>query len=390
MNDSVRPPDGDSEIEALNDILCSVFTFPRERGRPYLESAGLRNARVALEARQIAGGMVTLPMGQWFGGNSVPCIGIAAVGIAPEFRARGVATRLLRAELEALHAASVPISSLYPATQPVYRRLGYEIAGTDFEARLSTAAIDVRDRAPVLRRAEPNDESAIRAIYSNFARRTHGNLDRSEFFWGRVREWRGEPAHGYVVCRGDVVEGYLFHVQKPSSPGFHMLQLTDWAVLTPAAGRRFLTFFADHRSQHDAVSFDTGPGDPLLTLLTEQSFKLTSKTYWMMRIVHVAAALTARGYPDGLSAEVHLDVNDDVLPGNHRRYVLTVERGGASVASGGRGSIRVDIRGLAALYSSYLSPHALRLSGYLDGPDEELHRLAGIFAGPAPWMRDNF
>ena len=50
----------------------------------------------------------------------------------------------------------------------------------------------------------------------------------------------------------------------------------------------------------------------------------------------------------------------------------------------------IDVRGLSALYSSYLPPAALRSAGYLNGPDDDLALLTTIFSGPAPWMSDHF
>ena len=57
---------------------------------------------------------------------------------------------------------------------------------------------------------------------------------------------------------------------------------------------------------------------------------------------------------------------------------------------GGRGGLRVDVRGLAALYSGRLSPEELRVTGLLDGEPRDLAAAALAFAGPAPWMPDMF
>jgi predicted acetyltransferase len=111
---------------------------------------------------------------------------------------------------------------------------------------------------------------------------------------------------------------------------------------------------------------------------------------WMLRIVDVPGALKARGYSPGLTAEVHLSVRDDVLPHNHGRFVLQVADSRASVQRGGDGTLHVDIRGLAAMYSGHLSPAELKAAGYLDGPDEDLAAATAIFAGPTPWMPDIF
>ena len=110
----------------------------------------------------------------------------------------------------------------------------------------------------------------------------------------------------------------------------------------------------------------------------------------LLRLVDVPAALEARGYPPGLHAELHLDVSDDVLPQNNERFTVEVEGERASVRQGGRGELRIDVRGLAPLYTGHLSPGELKSTGYLDGPDQAIATAAALFAGPSPWMPDDF
>ncbi len=81
---------------------------------------------------------------------------------------------------------------------------------------------------------------------------------------------------------------------------------------------------------------------------------------------------------------------DDVLPGNNGRFALEVADGTGRVAQGGRGEIKIDVRGLATVYSGHLSARGFQTGGNVDGPIEALNAAAAIFAGPAPWMPDMF
>jgi predicted acetyltransferase len=379
-----------AEFDAIGRLMSDAFNFPLERYGDYLRSAGHENIRVVQRGNRIAGTMISLPCGQYFGGRAVPMAGIAAVAVAPEHRSSGAATEMLRRELQRLHETGCPLSALYPATVPVYRRAGYELAGASFELRLPAQAIDVRERGLTLRCATSDDASGVARVYRDFAVHTNGNIERTPFFWSRVHAWRGEPAQGYVVECDGRIDGYVFYLKKPGRPGCYTLQLTDIAARTAAAGRRILAFLADHRSQADEVFWSGSPADPLVLLLGEAPLKPRVRDYWMLRLVDVRRALELRGYAPAARGELHLDVADDVLPQNAGRLTLTVEDGRAAVGSGGRGELRADVRGLAALYSSHLTPEELRRCGRLDGPEPALATAAALFAGPAPWMRDGF
>jgi predicted acetyltransferase len=124
--------------------------------------------------------------------------------------------------------------------------------------------------------------------------------------------------------------------------------------------------------------------------VTEQDYTVSYFQQWLLRMLDVPAALAARGYPKGVSGEVHLAVLDDMLPANDGPVILSVADGRADVRPGGEGTVVVDVRGLSALYSGYLPPAALQTAGYLKGPDEDLALLTTFFAGPVPWMPDHF
>jgi predicted acetyltransferase len=381
----------ETDFERVAQILIDAFNFGRDRCQAYLEQAGADTLQVDRVNGAIAGCYVSLPAGMYIGGRAVPMAGIAAVGVAPEMRSTGVASRMMRSEMQRLYAAGVPLSSLYPATIPVYRRAGYELAGVQYELRLSTTVIDMRERGSLLRRYEPRDAPGIAAVYERMAACCNGTLQRSPFFWSRVHEFRGEKTTGYVVESDGRVEGYVFYIKKTAAGGFgYSLQCTDIAAGTAAAAQRLLTFIADHRSTADAAFWYGAPFEPLALLMREQPFRPALREYWMLRVVHVPKALTARGYPRGLQAELHLDVQDDVLPGNRGKFILQVRDGRGTVTPGGRGSFKVDVRGLAPLYTGLLTPRELLARAYLQVGEDECDTAAAVFAGSTPWMRDAF
>src|SRR6266566_8638243 len=76
-----------------------------------------------------AAGAAFQDMRQWWRGRPVPMAGVSSVKVAPEYRGRGIGRLLMTALLDAIAAGGYPLSALFPATMPLYRSLGWELAG---------------------------------------------------------------------------------------------------------------------------------------------------------------------------------------------------------------------------------------------------------------------
>ena len=390
MTTSFRKPTEEAELLALADILTEAFSIEPNRIRERFDFIGHENLRVLTHDADIAGGLWLIPMGQFFGGRSVPTAGIAGVGVRPDHRGHGIANDLMSRTMNELHDQGMALSGLYPATQALYRQSGFEQAGHRFEINLRLESIRVRERAATMRRLEDSDRPRVEALYRQVAQYRNGYLDRVEYLWDRVFRPMGEATRGYGVFEGDELEGYLYLKHRDKVDGFYHLSLTDFIFSTPRAGRRLLSFLAGHSSMAGDVRWFGGPNDPAFYLLSEQRFKMLFRFYWMVRITHLEAALAARGYPPGMEAELHLNVADDVIPGQNGKFVLTVADGVGQSKKGGRGDLRLDVRALTALYTGFLSAEALKTVGRIEGADDVLRRASAIFAGPTPTMADMF
>jgi predicted acetyltransferase len=382
-------PVDDDEQRRIADVLGRSFGFSPESIHERFPVVGVDNIRVHREGGRIDAGLWLVPMGQWFGGRSVPMTGIAAVGVSPEARGRGLAIRIMAEMLEELHEKNVALSALFPATQTLYRKAGYEQAGCRFKTVITPGDIRSRARDAVIRAAGETDREAVAHVYATFSRGMDGHLDRGSYIWDRVYAQRNEPAHGYLVEENGEPTGYVYLIMRPADGGY-TIQITDLAALTPGAGTTLWSFIADHRSMSRELTWFTGPDSPMLFLLPEQPYRTSLQLIWMLRIVHVAAALEARGYAPNVKATLGLNVADDLLPGNSGPFVLEVEEGRGRVRRGGNPSLTMDIGALASLYSGFSSPHKLSVGGRVRGDARALETAAGIFAGPAPWMPDMF
>ena len=167
--------------------------------------------------------------------------------------------------------------------------------------------------------------------------------------------------------------------------------MSDLVAKTGEAAKRVLTFLADHRSTLKHAHWYAGPFLPWVFEFPELVFDVALADYWMLRIVHVAAALEQRGYPKLLDTEIDLEIDDPILPANNGRYLVRLQAGRASVESArGAGRVRLNARGLAALYTGFATPAALARAGLVTGQAADLGLLAAVFSSSAPGLIDHF
>ncbi len=391
MNDvsAYGPPIGE-ELDRLAAILSEAFTAPSDGVRRRMDRLGTQRLRVLRRGGSVQAGLWLLDMGQFWGGRPVPTTGVAAVGVAPESRGGGTGFALMKSVLEELRGRGVALSALYPATQTLYRKAGYDQAGVRYSLEVPANLIGVRDRTLPVRPLTEADLPAVRDAYTAFARERSGHLDRCEPIWHRIRRPNEEEAKAYGVVEGGRLTGYLYFTAHKEASGYD-LRISDLAASTGASARRLLTFLADHSSLARKIHWPVGSlAHPLIHLIPEQRYRATLADIWMIRVVDVKAALEARGYPMGARGSLALEVADDVLPGNAGRIVLEVAEGRGRVSPGGDGALRVGARGLATLYSGFLTPWELSLAGLLEGEAGALGAAAAVFGGPAPGMPDMF
>jgi predicted acetyltransferase len=391
MNDPVfGTPRTETEQKELARILGQSFARPPEKILERFEMVGLDNMRILRDEGKVAGGLWMVPMGQWFGGRSVPMTGIAAVGVGPESRGRGVARRLMDATIRDIHEQGAALSTLYPATQTLYRKSGYEQGGSRFLYTIDPKDIEVRGRSLPMREVVEGDRKALAETYAIHASRMDGHLDRGSYIWDRIYEPPEEKPSAFLVENGSEITGYIYYLPKNRDHGGYDLMITDLVATDPASARTLLGFLSDHRSMASEARWYGSPTSSLFAMLPEQRFEMKLQMIWLTRVVSVTRALEARGYPPGLSTEIHLEIHDELIPENHGRFVLEVSGGEGRVRKGGAGHLNMDIRGLTPLYTGFLTPLNLCAADMLQGDPEVLQRAGGVFSGPTPSMADMF
>ena len=378
------------EAEQLGELLTQCFGSALNDWQVYLNRIGQDNLRLIRQGKQIVGGLAIYSMGQWYGGQSIPMAGIAAVGIAPEYRGTGAAYTLMQCTLQELHQQGVPISTLYAATQVLYRKVGYEQGGIRCSWQIPTQTIQLRDRTLPMFRVKPVNYEVFQDLYSQQAQTTNGNLNRNPAIWQNLLEApTNQSIYAYLIGVESQPEGYVICTQSSNAEGL-LLNIKDWAFLTPAAARRFWTFCADHRSQVRRVRWYSSLMDSLTLPLVEQTAQICQQERWMLRILDVPKALEKRGYPLEIKTELHLQVQDELFARNNGNFILSVSQGQGKVTPGGTGEFRLHVRALASLFTSLFTPEQLQRMGYLDSTAAALSKASLLFSGSLPWMPDFF
>jgi predicted acetyltransferase len=386
----VGPADRDALLELRARAFGPLGGKLRERVLPLVERdfAEQRVLGVYDGARLIASGRF-LPMEQWWHGGAVPTGGVASVYVAPDERGKGIGARLAAALIELVGARGRPLSALYPATVPVYRRAGYEHGGAEYWTTFRTEALRGLGGGPAgdvkIRQVGPDDAAEVVAVLRavHAAAGDCGPLDRGEPF---VRWTLDDPdLFAYLADDGFIA----YHWSDDLSE-----LVVERAIAGSAETARALwALVGSGSSTAETVRARVAPYDPLLWLLRDHSGARLYRSSWMLRVVDAQAAIALRGFPAAVSAEASLIVDDPLCPGNAGGWRLVVAGGSGrlerdAAAAGRSGAVRLTARGLAAVYAG-VPPATLGRAGLIDGGGDDIAALAAAFAAN-PYMLDDF
>jgi len=187
MTFSIRPPLDRDEALRFFRLACPALLAPVSAAEGWLEREGHANVRVAYDGHVLAGGLMVQRLAQWFGGNAVPSGAVRGVAVAPAHRGKEVALGLMRHALGELRAAGVPLAMLFPATQRLYRKTGFEQAGSYEVVSLPLHELGAGSLELEVRAVMPSDPILV-AIHERFGARTQGLFRRNPWLWRRLTD----------------------------------------------------------------------------------------------------------------------------------------------------------------------------------------------------------
>lgn len=325
---------------------------------------------------------------QWWHGRSLPMAGVAGVVVAPEHRGRGVGTALMPQVAVRARELGFPISALYPATVPVYRAMGWELAGRQYRVSVPTAALRTLARGlgggTRVRRAAPGDGQAVFDMINTLhqSHRDAGPLSYSVEQWDQ--SMTEEPDAAVYLARDGVV-AYDWN-------GDGALHVSYLGAASEETSRTLWALVGSGSSIAKTVTAHLAPDDPLPWLVPDLGLTPSRENWWMLRLLDPAAAFAGRGYREAGPVEVAVSLTDPQLPDLDGRWRLRVADGAGSFVRDETADARayqVGPRGLAALFAG-TRVSVLRRSGLVtSGTSAGDLALDAAFAG-APFLLDYF
>lgn len=316
---------------------------------------------------------------------------VTHIGVLPSFTRRGIATELIRHQLRDFAARGEVVATLRASEATIYGRYGYGVASSSQSVEVHTARAGLRRDVGTGGRVRLLDTAQawelLPRIYAENRPARPGTIDRPQSWWQGVRlRAESDPGAAYVAVHGEPgsESGFVRYRPIDTERWFVSDQRTivveDFFAPTAEAYLGLLRFLLG-LDLVDRVLFWMLPlDDPLPWLVADRRAVRVTAVHdetWL-RIIDVAAALSARGY--GGDGAVTIAVNDPALPANSARFAIAAD--GVTVTDR-RPDVTVDVEGLGAVLLGGTTWRDLAVAGLARADDPEALTAADrLFAVP--------
>lgn len=387
------------DLDGVWEVFRIGFGQPeraRERWLPTLDPA--RCLVIEGPRGEIAAASHIRSTQQCFGGRAVPLAAYSPVAVLPEHRGRGLGRTVTVGQLPDLRERGEVIAGLFPASLGFYRGCGFEAAGSYVERWFPAASVGAIAPGPgevEVRRGTVDDVAAVRRLQAASALGRDGAIVRGDWWWDRLLPADLGDSFLYVVdhpSRPGEVIGYAIFGHRPATPPYdYDIEVAEVLSDDPSAQRALWRVVGSSGSQAPHVVVRGPAEDDLLLLVPHAPPEVVrAEIRWMLRLVDVAGAVAARGWPAGAWGRVELEIDDPHAPWNHGRWVLTVEEGQATLEPGGDGHVGLSIGALSSWWAGYATPDRLARTGSLRTAHPEALSLLTSFVPAVPPVLPDF
>ncbi|MFC4030181.1 GNAT family N-acetyltransferase [Streptomyces polygonati] len=347
------------------------------------------------------------------GGAVVAASAVTNVSVTATHRRRGLAGRMMTADLAAAKERGEAVSILIAAEYPIYGRYGFGPATwvTDWEVDVPRAALDRRYAGPddggrvdlatlaEVRASGPEMFERVRPL-------TPGAIRRLPWWWERITgevrfAFEGPWTEPFFAFHRDA-EGRIDGMASWRIKDNHWTgklpeveaRVEQLVAATPAA-ERALWLFLLSLDWVNRLNSGLRPPDDVLPLLLGDPRAARIETladFMWLRLLDTPAALSARTYGGG-PASLVLDVRDLAgLAGGRFRLETDAKGAARCTPTAADPDLTLSVRDLGCLYLGDESPTRLAALGRLTEHRDEAARTADtLFRTPRrPWCPDVF
>ncbi|HEX4789689.1 MAG TPA: GNAT family N-acetyltransferase [Actinospica sp.] len=395
----------EDEFDAFCDAMDVGFYAPQDRGdgrRRRSRYPDLGRLWAGFDGGQVVSTFISNPLELTVpGGAQVPMSGITGVTVSATHRRRGLASRMMNAELTRAKEAGEAIAGLIAAEYPIYGRYGFGAASE--AARWTVDARDLRFQRALPGTVELVDPAVARveaeALWDRIRARQNGAVSREGWRWDKdtgqgLREGEFEPRDVlHALCRdehGQTV-GYTTyrHIerwtnQRPDND----LTATVLIATDPVYEARLWQYLAGHDWTSRVIGPEADRVDALWRdLLVDRRMAVPGNVWdfvWL-RLLDPAAALAARKYAGADRLVLRVEDKDGYAQG-----VFALETAGDGTAVCGPSLESADVTlaadRLAAIYlGGYTAARYAALGLLEEHTAGAAERLSTLFAtGLAP------
>lgn len=378
----VRPIEPD-EFDRFHAAISGAFGAPVDPAERELDRGLTEEDRTlaAYDGPELVGTTAVVSLELTVPGATRPVAGVTAVGVAPTHRRRGVLTALMTRQLRDIaDRGDEPIATLFASEPGIYPRFGYGSAARGLHLTIprttARVAAPATGRLRFVETGTDQIESAEAVLGPLFdtVRPVRPGLFRRTTRWWRHRLFdppsrRGETAPLRCVVHDgpDGPDGYVLYRTTPrwssDGPG-GTVDVVEVIATTAAATVGMWTYLLG-LDLMSVVHARVGVDDPLLHLLVDPRAARPQlvDNLWI-RVVDVGRALAGRGY--AAPADIVLDVDDPLLPGNRRRWRLSADADGARCEpTAAPAELALDVTALGAAYLGGVRLETLAAAGRL-------------------------
>lgn len=407
MSLEIRPIT-DDEVERSEFI--SAYSFNNAERRD-LASAVERSRKfypkewtlASFENGEMTAFLRVLPHAMRINGGALSFGAVGPVVTSPEHRRKGHVGALLRQAIADMRERGQSISGLGTPHPNLYRRYGWEIAGS--ERNYSFAPKDIALLAQPSERGRfrllaPDDWSQADRVYRRWSAHRNGALHRGQLWWQQAIFAVSQPSPPDVAVWEDgsgEVQGYVVYFQPTAAEVREYMGpfwVRELVAITPDAYLNLILYLCRH-DLPEKIRWTAPMDDPFFSTIAD-NYKIEVQVRYglLLRICDAEAALRQRlsAKPD-LDCALTLRLTDASAPWNEGTWHVQQSNGEVHVeASTGEPDLTMSTTALGPIFNGYLSATASALAGLITARTEDVLATADAFfaATSPPFTADPF